>query len=147
MNNVAEVTILYSSKVKPIERVKICSSKDAYNVVAPFYSDEIEHREVFKIILLNRANKVLGVYNVSTGGVSACIVDPKVIFQAALKANASSVILSHNHPSGELKPSSADMEITKKLVKGGELLEIKVLDHLILTPDNNFFSFTDEGVL
>lgn len=86
-------------------------------------------------MLLNRMNKVLGIFLVSVGGFAVTICDPKVVFQAALKANASSIILAHNHPSGNLKPSDADLKLTEKLKKGGLLLDIAVLDHLILTEE------------
>ena len=110
------------------------------------WSDHIELIEEFYILLLNRSNKVLGCTNISKGGVSGTVVDAKVIFAAALAANASSVILAHNHPSGNLKPSHADKEITQKLKGGGELLDIAVLDHLIITKDG-YTSFADEGYL
>lgn len=106
----------------------------------------MEIREEFNILLLNRANHVLGWFNVSIGGVASTVVDPKVIFSVALKCNASGIILSHNHPSGNLNPSDADLNLTKKLNSGGKLLEINILDHLILTTDR-YYSFADEGML
>ena len=102
--------------------------------------------EQFKIMLLNRANKILGIFTVSTGGVAGTVADPKVLFAAALKGNASSIILAHNHPSGNLKPSEADRQLTNKLSQAGKLLDISVLDHLIITADE-YFSFADEGLL
>lgn len=146
MNNIAEVTINYSTKVKPSERLKISSSQDAYNILKPFYEDVMEHKEEFKIILLNRANKVLGVFNVSSGGTTGCVVDAKIVFQAAIKANANGIILSHNHPSGNIQPSEQDKSITRKLKEGGRLLDIEILDHVILTPET-YISFADEGIL
>lgn len=144
---VAEISISYSSIVKPSDRPKIGSSKDACQILRDNWSEgSIEHREEFRIILLNRANKVLGVFLVSVGGFAGTICDPKVVFQAALKANASSIILSHNHPSGNLQPSEADLQLTKKLKKGGELLELAVLDHLILTQEA-YLSMADEGLM
>ncbi len=95
---------------------------------------------------LNRANHVIGWFNVSIGGVASTVVDPKVIFSAALKCNASGIILSQNHPSGNLKPSDADLALTKKLKSGGQILEIQILDHIILTSES-YFSFADEGIL
>ncbi len=99
-----------------------------------------------KVLLLNRANKVLGVYEVSTGGISGTVADPRLIFVAALKANACSLIISHNHPSGNLKPSRHDEELTAKIKQAGEFLDIKLLDHLIVTPEA-YYSFGDEGIL
>jgi DNA repair protein RadC len=97
-------------------------------------------------LLLNRANHVIGWFNVSMGGVASTVVDPKVIFSVALKCNTSGIILSHNHPSGNLNPSNADLELTKKLKNGGQILEIQILDHIILTTES-YFSFADEGVI
>ena len=112
------------------------------------YWDEskIDFIEQFKVIFLNRANKVLGIFEVSSGGVSGTFVDAKLVFVAALKVNASGIIISHNHPSGNLKPSSADEQLTAKLKQGGTYLDIKLLDHLIITSEG-FFSFADEGLL
>lgn len=107
---------------------------------------KIEFVEQFKVLLLNRANRVLGIYEVSTGGVSGTVANPKLIFAAALKACASGIILSHNHPSGNLKPSAADLQLTRKIKQGGELLDIAVLDHIILTSES-YYSLADEGLL
>src|SRR4051794_6615146 len=109
----SEVELIYKSKVKASERPVIASSKNAYEVLLKVWDEnKIEFVEQFKVLLLNRANKVLGVYDVSSGGVTGTVADPKVIFIAALKANASSLVLSHNHPSGNLKPSRQDEELT-----------------------------------
>lgn len=144
---VAEVELLYRSTVKPALRPKITSSRTAYEVLLQSWDEnKIEFVEQFKILLMNTANKVLGIYEMSTGGVAATVVDAKLIFSAALKANASGIILSHNHPSGNLQPSSADINLTKKLDEGGKFLDIRVLDHLIITPDG-YYSFRDEGLL
>ncbi len=105
--------------------------------------NKIEFVEQFKVLLLNRANKVLGVYEVSSGGVTGTVADPRLIFVAALKANACALIISHNHPSGNLKRSRQDEELTAKIKQVGEFLEIKVLDHLIVTPEA-YYSFADE---
>ena len=142
--NLAEIQVSYKSKVKYSEMSKIISSKDAEDIFRKIWSNEIEFREEFNLLLLNRANKVLGWYRISTGGMAGTVVDPKLIFSIALKCNASNIIMAHNHPSGNLKPSQADLELTKKLVSGGKLLEITVLDHLILSKEG-FYSFADEG--
>jgi DNA repair protein RadC len=110
------------------------------------WSFHIERVEEFVILCLNRANKVLGYSKISQGGLSGTVADPKVIFQVALKSNASSIILCHNHPSGNTKPSDNDIQLTKKLKKAGEFLELNVLDHLIITSDA-YFSFADESLL
>ena len=144
---VAEIQLTYKTKVKPSQRPKITSSKDAYEVLLENWDeDKLEFVEQFKVLLLNRANNVLGLYEVSTGGVSGTVADPKLVFAAAIKANASAMILAHNHPSGQVKPSQADINLTKKLVGGGKLLEIPVLDHIIVTGEESY-SFADEGLL
>lgn len=124
--------------------VTITCSKDIFNLLSPYFLDLLH--EEFWIILLNRANKVLGKVLVSKGGQSATISDPKIIFKIALEYNASSVILAHNHPSGNLKPSFSDLKLTEKLVAAGQLLDISVLDHVIFT-DTGYLSFADEGIL
>ncbi len=142
---ICEITVNYSSKVKASNRPKIAGSRDAYELVLPLW-DDLEYRESFAILLMNRANRALGIAQVSHGGISGTVADPKVIFQHALKANASSLILLHNHPSGNTQPSEADIHLTKKLVEGGKLLDISVLDHLIVTTDG-YYSFADEGLI
>jgi len=102
--------------------------------------------EQFWVIMLNRSNKVIHKRSISLGGVSGTVADPKVIFKKALDDLASGIILVHNHPSGNKKPSQADLDLTKKLQNSGKLLEIPVLDHIIFT-DNGYFSFADEGLL
>ena len=143
--SICEISVTYSTKVKAANRPKIAGSRDAYELVLPIW-DDIEYRESFAVLLMNRANRVLGIAQVSMGGISGTVADPKVIFQHALKANASSLILLHNHPSNNTQPSEADIHLTKKLVEGGKLLDIAVLDHIIIG-DDRFYSFADEGVL
>lgn len=144
---IAEVEIFYKSNIKAADRVKVISSKDTYNVLKnTFNPDKIEHREQFIILLLNRANHVLGWCNLSEGGTSGTVVEVKMIFQLALKANASGIILSHNHPSGQLIPSEQDRIITRKVKDCGKILDISVLDHLIVTSEN-YYSFADEGLM
>src|SRR5690606_31940677 len=102
------------------DRKRITSSKDAYNLLKQVYnSDTVDYVENFYILILNRANEAIGVKQISQGGVSGTVADPKVIFQSALKTNASAIILSHNHPSGNLTPSSEDIKLTEKLKEGG----------------------------
>lgn len=126
------------------EKPKVVSSNDAYQCIYSSMQD-LNHEE-FKILLLNRNNRVVKIETVSTGGIAGTVVDPKIIFKRALDAHASSIILSHNHPSGNLKPSKSDLDITKKLVRAGESLEIKVLDHIIIS-DKGYYSFLDEGLM
>ena len=144
---VAEIKLSYRNRVKPSERSQVTSSTDSYQVLqASWDMGKLEFVEQFKVLLLSRANRVLGIYEVSTGGVAGTVADPKLIFAAALKACASGIILCHNHPSGNLKPSQADLQLTKKMKQGGELLDISVLDHIILTSEG-YYSLADEGLL
>jgi len=123
---------------------KITGSADVYEAMRPELSD-LPHEE-FWLLLLNRANKIIKKQPVSQGGVSGTVADPKIIFNHALSHLASSVILVHNHPSGNTKPSEADKRLTKQMFEAGKLLEIAVLDHIIFT-DNAYFSFADENLL
>ena len=147
LNNVAEIKVSYSPKVPARLRPSVTSSQEAVEILRQSWDDgQINYVESFKIVLLNRAHKVLGISTVSTGGVSGTLADPKVIFGTALKSLSSAIILAHNHPSSNTKPSQADINLTKKLVEGGNLLDIKVLDHIIVTEDEHF-SFLDEGLM
>jgi DNA repair protein RadC len=148
MFKVSEVELKYRCKIPAEQRPKICSSKDCYNVLKTLWdSDTIEMCEEFKILFLNKGNKVIGVYNLSKGGLSGTVVDLKLVFAATVKALASGIIIAHNHPSGSLQPSQADIDITRRIKKAGELLDIAVLDHLIISPDDTYYSFADEGMI
>lgn len=146
-NAVAEVELVYHSKVKPADQPKVLNAGDAYKIfLAQWDKDSIELYEEFKVMLLNNRGSLLGIYNASKGGMTATFVDHRLVFAAALKAAASTIILAHNHPSGELSPSRADELLTRKFVECGTILDIKVNDHLIITPDK-YFSFANEGLL
>ena len=123
---------------------KINCSQDAVRLLDPILRD-LQHEE-FWIILLNRANAVIDLKMISKGGVSGTVVDPKLVFNEALKLKASGIIVSHNHPSTNPKPSESDLQLTKKLREGGKLMEISLLDHIIIA-GSSFYSFADEGVL
>jgi DNA repair protein RadC len=144
---VAEIQLTYRSNVKPSMRPKISTSRDAFEVLRRSWDlDKLEFVEQFKVLLTNRANKVLGIFEVSTGGITGTVADPKLIFVAALKSGACGLVLSHNHPSGNLQPSQADIELTKRIKEGGKLLDIQLLDHLIITSEG-YCSFSDEGII
>jgi len=144
---VAEISISYSSKIKNSERPKLNSSREVFQVFSETWdSGKIELLEQFKVLLLNRGNRVIGLFEVSSGGISGAIADPKLVFGTALKACASAIVLAHNHPSGNLRPSQADIDLTKKMKAGGRLLDIDVLDHLIITTEG-YYSFGDEGMM
>ncbi len=125
-------------------REKITSSEDVYKLIKPLLMD-LRHEE-FWILLLNRANVVIKKNQISQGGVSGTLVDPKLVFKSALEHLASSIILVHNHPSGNLSASQADIKLTEKISNAGKLLEIPVLDHVIVS-DQGYFSFADQGLL
>ncbi|MFP4091138.1 MAG: RadC family protein [Cyclobacteriaceae bacterium] len=129
---------------EPLQREKISCSADAYRVMQPHLSDL--STEQFWIIILNRANMEIRAEMISEGGISGTVADPKVIFKKALSKQASSIILVHNHPSGNLTPSQADIQLTRKLKEAGSHLDLPVLDHLIFT-DHAYYSFADEGLL
>lgn len=144
---VSEIKLSYQSKVKAKDRPQVRSSLDAYQILLSNWSDEIALFEEFYILLLDRSNRVLGRYLVSQGSMVGTVVDARLVFVAALKSKATSIILAHNHPSCNLRPSQADIELTKKLKAGGKVLDIPVLDHLILSPEGGYYSFADEGLL
>ena len=144
---VAEIQLSYHPAVKPSQRPKIGTSVEVYNLFKDNWdTDRLELQEQFKVMLLNRANRVLGIVEISSGGIAGTVADPKLIFATALKAGACSIILSHNHPSCQLKPSQADIALTRKISQGGQLLDISVLDHIILTAEG-YLSFADEGLM
>ncbi len=128
----------------PKTQPKIQSSTDAYNVIAPILADL--NTEEFWILLINRGSRLMKKIKISSGGVNAVLADPRLIFKHAIEALASSIILVHNHPSGNLTPSREDLKITNKLVEGARLLDMIVADHLIITQDG-YYSFADEGVI
>ena len=144
--NISEIKITYDPMISPKLQPKITSSENAADVFRDNWNDNTRHIESFYILLLNRANHCIGIKMISTGGLAGTVADPKVIMQTALKANASSMILAHNHPSDNLKPSQNDIDLTKKLKSAGEFLDIMILDHLILGWES-YYSFADEGLL
>ena len=147
-STIAEVQLIYKSKVKTSERLKISCSRDAYKIFLDNWNQEtIEFLESFKVLLMNRSNSVLGIIEVSKGGISGTVTDVRVVFQAAIKANASGIICSHNHPSGNLNPSESDNRITQKIKEAGNILDIQLLDHIILGTEGNYYSFADNGLI
>lgn len=141
MNKVSEVKLIYKNHIKPSDRIRIEGPQDAFEAFWDTWDlGVIEHIEEMKMLLLNRSNHVLGVVSVSRGGTSGTVIDTKLILQYALKANAHGIILAHNHPSGNLKPSEADLKITERIKKACEVVELNLLDHLIITPDGGWNS-------
>jgi len=147
MYSISEVQLTYTPKFKRSQLPQITESSEAYKILIKFWDkSNINLIEQFYALLLSRNNKLLGIFEVSKGGMTGTVVDPRLIFIAALKGCATSIILAHNHPSGNLKPSHSDIAITKRLVEAGEILEITVVDHLIITEDG-YLSFAEEGLL
>jgi DNA repair protein RadC len=128
------------------KKVKIIKSKDAYNVIRKFYFDDIAIYESFFILMLDTANNTIAYAKISQGGIVGTVVDLKIIAKYCIDSLCSGVILAHNHPSGNLKPSQADIQITKKIKDGLNLLEVNTLDHLILT-EKSYYSFSDNSEL
>lgn len=148
MYNFPIVKISYANEGVIWKPNKVTGSGDAYEYLKTLYEPgQIGHIERFFLLLLNRNNMILGAHLVSMGGVAGTVVDPKIIFQTALLANASAIVLCHNHPSGNLLPSQQDLDITKKIKSGGKFLDIIVSDHIIIAPQGEYFSFTDQGLL
>lgn len=142
---ISEIKVSYTSINK--EKIKITNSQESFSIILDCWNkDIIELQEEFKVLLLNRSNHVLGIYSLSKGGVSGTVVDAKLLFSVALKCNASSIIIVHNHPSGNLKPSTTDKKITNKIKKAGQYLDIVLLDHLIISKDG-YYSFSDNGLI
>ena len=131
-------------ETEPDKQLQISNANDVYATIKPHLED-LKHEE-FWILILNRRNQIIKKQLISSGGVSGTVADPKIIFNAALQELASSIVLIHNHPSGNLKPSQSDIGLTKKLKSAGDVLEIPIMDHLIYT-DDGYYSFADEGML
>ena len=139
-----EVEIVY--KRKNFSKPKFQNSNQDYKILYPFFESVIDHHESFKILLCDNNNRILGVHHVSEGGLTGTVVDIRIIAQSIILSNAKSVVIAHNHPSGKLEPSSADIKITNKIKDMCQLIEVNLLDHIILTSDS-YYSFCDENVL
>ena len=139
---VAEIKLTYSTEVPPEDRRAVVSPDDLHEVMREWWdADSIELYETFVVLLLDRQNRIIGIYNHTKGGTSAVMVDCKLIMAAAINCNASCIVLAHNHPSGSLKASAADITSTMALATLGKLHNIPVLDHIILTPSGGYYSF------
>jgi len=150
ISHVAEISVNYSTKIKPSERIKITGISDSFSFFRAFYelTGNLEQKEIFSVLLLDRANKVLGWLKVSEGSNTATVVDIQYIFRASILAGAQKIILCHNHPSGNITPSRADIQMTQKVKNAGILMDIETVDHIILGPEpNQYYSFANEGEL
>ena len=145
LTKVAELTVSYKPIQGNLPLVK--SSFDAYTVLKDFFPEEqIGMQEMFVVMYLNNAGKVIGVYRLSVGGITGTVADPRLILGTALKVAATTIIVAHNHPSGNLSASQSDIDLTRKLKEAGKFLEIQLLDHLIIA-GQKYYSFADEGLL
>lgn len=146
-SKVTEVELIYKNNHVLAEQPIITTSKEAYQVFIDTWDmNKLELQEQFRMILLDHKNGVLGVTTVATGGLSSCLVDPKLVFAIALKARASGIILAHNHPSGKLVFSTPDKNLTANLADAGKLLDLPVLDHLLVTKEG-YLSLADSGLM
>ncbi|MGK4566309.1 JAB domain-containing protein [Flavobacterium sp. 3HN19-14] len=144
-NILAEIEVSYSTNDTVKEKIE--SGDKAFELLSDFWkAGTLELHEEFKVILLNRANEALGIYCLSKGGITGTVVDVRLLFAVALKCNATGIIISHNHPSGNLKPSTADINLTKKIKQCSEFLDVSLIDHLIITK-NGYYSFANEGLI
>ena len=146
---VAELKVSYHPETAWEEQPVISSSRDAYEFLYSFFpEDTIALQEHFIVAYLNRANRVIGVYHTSTGGVTGTVADPRLILGTALKVVASGMILAHNHPSGNIQPSANDIELTTKIKEGGQLMDVTLHDHIIVTPaKDRYYGFADKGLI
>ena len=148
MNYVNEITVLYERKSIELERNKIKCSQDVIGLLKEVYEkNKISYQEEVIVLYLKSSDKLIGYQKLCSGGLTSAIIDVRLIFSTALKTLATGIIISHNHPSGNINPSKIDELITKKIVEAGKLLDINVLDHIIVNPDFEYFSFADEGYL
>jgi DNA repair protein RadC len=143
---IPEITLKY--KTGEIKKAQIKSSSDAADYMRQMYdADALEITECFIAMFLNRANNSIGWIKISQGGIAGTVVDVRLILATALKCGASGMIVAHNHPSGNLSPSDADIKITQKINKSSEIMDIKLLDHLIIVQGQDYYSFADNGML
>lgn len=144
---IINIKLTYSHRVKKSDRINLKSSREGAEAIREIIdADTINLHEDFYTIHLNQANDIIGVHHVSRGGITGTVADPRIILSTALQCAACAIILVHNHPSGNLQPSKADQEITQKIKNAASYLDIKVLDHLILS-EEGYYSFADEGLV
>jgi len=146
LHGVSEIEITYRPAIG--SKPEVTSSSDAYLILKEYYPEkQIALKEYFVVMYLNQANRVIGVQKLSIGGLTSAIADVRLLFGTALKILATGLVISHNHPSGNTRPSLQDRNLTKQVKEAGKLLDIKLLDHLILTPDDKYISMADMGEL
>lgn len=146
-SKVSEISVSY--RPTHLDKRFVRRSSEAHEVFREFFPEETMHlQERFVVLYMNRANRVIGVYHVSTGGITGTVADVRLILSVGLKTVATALMLAHNHPSGSLQPSKPDLELTSKIKEAAKYMDITVMDHLILSPDEyQYFSFADEGLI
>ncbi|MFD2101439.1 JAB domain-containing protein [Flagellimonas iocasae] len=147
-HKVNEIQISYREKLSTLQSLSITNSNEVAQLLFKNWdSDTIGLNECFKILLLNQSNKVKGIYPLSIGGITGTLVDMRILFAIILKTLSVGIILAHNHPSGQLKASEQDRQLTQKIKEAAQLFDVKVLDHIILAPDGRYYSFADNGLM
>ncbi|MEW2921125.1 MULTISPECIES: RadC family protein [unclassified Allomuricauda] len=147
-HRVNEIRISYHEKPSTLKSLSITNSNDVGRLLFENWdTDTIGLHETFKILLLNQSNKVKGIYPLSIGGITGTLVDIRILFAIILKTLSVGIILTHNHPSGQLRASEQDRQLTQKIKQAAQLFDVKVLDHIILAPDGSYFSFADHGLM
>ncbi|WP_299529727.1 RadC family protein [Ulvibacterium sp.] len=147
-DKVNEIRISYKERIPATFWQKINSSKDAADLIYQHWDKQtIQVHESFKVMLLNNNNKVKGIYQLSKGGITSTVIDMRILFAVILKSLSVAIILTHNHPSGTLKASQADREITQKIKKAANLFDVRLLDHILIAPNGRYYSFADNEIL
>jgi DNA repair protein RadC len=145
---ISEARLVYRTKVKASDRLQVKCSKDAFDIFMENWDlDSIEHIEEFKLMLLTRSNKVLGIASILKGGINGTVTEVRIILQYAIKANASGIIICHNHPGGNVQPGEFDIAITRKIKESGNVMDVQLSDHLIIVPERRYYSMVDEGII
>jgi DNA repair protein RadC len=144
--NYTEVNFMFKNHLRPEEREVLNNAGLVYDFTRKLFGMDIETKEHFFLVCLNNAMQVLSVFHVSTGGITSCIVDLRMLFIVALNCQATQILIAHNHPSGNLTPSEADNRLTIKMKEASKLLDIHLIDHLIVS-DYGYYSYADEGTL
>lgn len=145
---VNEIQISYKERVAVHSMPKVCNSSEVAALLFKHWDEnKIGFQETFKVVLLNNANRVKGIFEISNGSITGTVVDIRILFATILKSLATAIILTHNHPSGNLSASEADKQLTAKIKQAAQFLDIAVLDHIIIAPNGCYYSFSDEGIL
>ncbi len=148
INKINEIQISYKEQPLKYGKNTVSSSIDAAEILFELWDkNTISFKESFKVVLLNNSNKIKGIYELSQGGITGTLVDVRILFSVILKSLSVGIILAHNHPSGKLEPSEADKQLTDKIKKVSTLFDVKVLDHIIIIPNGDYYSFADYGLL